>query len=295
MSENKSNNIGLKVILGILLALILGIGYFSYDLYNKNKENVIELTKQKEDVLSDLNAMAKKYDVALSENDIANESLILERERVQGLIDSLQVSETNVKNLRSYVRKYKNLQQKMTSVLKENDLLKVENKNLVTSLDSTNVQLEERKMFGDSLTVQNNALANVVETASVLNTAKLTGKAVIVRNSGKIIETEKARRGDKLRICFTVTKNTLVNSGDKAFFVQVMDPSNNILGENEKVVFGDQTLNYSLISTFNYNSKDLDICEFIEKGEKEDFKEGNYKVNIFDKNRLVSTSIFTLE
>ncbi|WP_375239505.1 chromosome partitioning protein ParA [Aurantibacter sp.] len=295
MSENKSNNIGLKVILGILLALILGIGYFSYDMYNKNKVTVSELNQEKESVLADLNAMNDKYSLALSENDIANENLVLAQERVQGLIDSLQKSETNVKNLMGYVSKYKALQKEMTIVLKENDLLKVENKNLTTSLDSTNIQLEERKMFGDSLTVQNNALANVVETASVLNTAKLKAEGVIVRNSGKIIETDKASRSDKLRICFTVTKNSLVNSGDKAFFVQVMDPSNNILGENAKVMFGEQSLNYSLISTFNYNSKDLDICEFIVKGEKEDFNEGNYKVNIFDKSRLVSSSIFTLE
>jgi hypothetical protein len=295
MSENKSNNIGLKVALGILLALILGIGYFSYDMYNKNEVTVSQLNQEKESVLADLTAMNEKYSLALSENDIANENLVLAQERVQGLIDSLQSSETNVKNLMGYVSKYKALQKEMTIVLKENDLLKVENKNLVTSLDSTNVQLEERKMFGDSLTVQNNALANVVETASVLNTAKLKAEGVIVRGSGKIIETEKARKSDKLRICFTVTKNALVNSGDKAFFVQVMDPSNNILGENEKVMFGEQSLNYSLISTFNYNSKDLDICEFIVKGEKEDFKEGNYKVNIFDKNRLVSSSKFTLE
>jgi len=294
MSENKSN-IGLKVGLGILLVLLLGVGYFSYDLYNTNKDNVTQLTQEKEDVLSNLNEMKAKYDLALSENDIANENIVLARERVQGLIDSLQMSETNVKNLRSYVSKYKSLQREMTSVLAENDKLKVENKLLATSLDSTNVQLEERKLFGDSLAMQNSALANVVETASVLNTAKLKGQGVKVRSSGKIIETEKASRADKLRICYTVTKNMLVNSGDKAFFVQVMDPKNNILGENEKVVFGEQTLNYSIISTFNYKSKDLDICEFISKSEKEDFEKGNYKINVFDQNRLVSTSMFTLE
>lgn len=294
MSENKSN-IGLKVGLGILLVLLLGVGYFSYDLYNTNKDNVTQLTQEKEDVLSNLNEMKAKYDLALSENDIANENIVLARERVQGLIDSLQMSETNVKNLRSYVSKYKSLQREMTSVLAENDKLKVENKLLATSLDSTNVQLEERKLFGDSLAMQNSALANVVETASVLNTAKLKGEGVKVRSSGKIIETEKASRADKLRICYTVTKNMLVNSGDKAFFVQVMDPKNNILGENEKVVFGEQTLNYSIISTFNYKSKDLDICEFITKSEKEDFEKGNYKINVFDQNRLVSTSMFTLE
>ncbi len=294
MLENKSNN-RLKVLLGILLALLIIVGYFSFDLYTTNKENVIELTAEKEAVLSDLNLMQTRLAAATSENNITNNNLALARERVKGLIDSLQMSTTNVKNLRSYVSKYKALQKQMTSILKENDLLKTKNKLLATSLDSTNVQLKERKLLGDSLITQNNALVNVVESASVLNTAKLKAEGVIVRNSGKIKVTDKARRSDKLRVCFTVTKNSLVKSGDKAFFVQVMDPSNNILGENEKVAFGKQILNYSLISTFNYASKDLDICEYIIKSEKEDFKAGNYKVNIFDKNRLVSSSMFVLD
>ena len=37
---------------------------------------------------------------------------------------------------------------------------------------------------------------------------------VIERSSGKQIPTERARRSDKIKICFTVAKNTIAESGD---------------------------------------------------------------------------------
>ena len=82
---------------------------------------------------------------------------------------------------------------------------------------------------------------------------------------------------------------------DKEFFVQVLDPKNNVLGLNEQIQFEEKVLNYSLISKFNYESKNLDICEFIEARGDENFEKGRYVINIFNEKELVSTSEFTLE
>ena len=53
---------------------------------------------------------------------------------------------------------------------------------------------------------------------------------VIERSSGKQIPTERARRSDKIKVCFTVAKNKLTEAGDKELYVQVIDPKNNVLG-----------------------------------------------------------------
>ena len=292
---NNATNTGLKVALGIAIALFIGVGIFSSSLYKDKVSTEQQLTEEKATVLKDLNAMAAKYDVAMSENDVVNQNLIEAKERIQGLIDSLKVSDTNVKSLWRYKKKYLALQEEMDVILAENDKLKVENQLLATTLDSTKIQLEEREMFTDSLLVQNTALADVVENAAVLNAAKLEAYGVIQRTSGKLIPTERAKRSDKIRVCFTVAKNKLVQAGDKELYVQVIDPKNNILGANEQINFGDETLNYSVISKFNYENSNLDICEFVNKKGDEDFEEGNYKVNVFNGRELVSSSQFTLK
>ena len=210
------------------------------------------------------------------------------------MIDSLKASESSVRSLWRYKKKYLSLQEEMDGLLAENDSLKVENRLLATSLDSTKIQLEERSIFTDSLLVQNTELADIVENAAVLSTVNLKGFGVIVRSSGKLIPTERARRTDKIRVCFTVPKNDLVQSGDKEFFIQVIDPNNNVLGENAQIQFEEEVLNYSMISKFNYESSNLDVCEFISAND-EKFEKGNYTVNVFNKGELISSSQFSLK
>lgn len=294
-NKAKSSSTALKVILGIVIALFLGTAIYTYTLYNEGVQTKKDLTEEKARVLEDLNNMAAKYDNAIGENQVANEKLIEARERITGLIDSLKVSDNNVKSLWRYKKKYMALQDEMDGLLAENDSLKVENKFLATSLDSTKVQLEERTVFNDSLLAQNTELAEIVENAAVLSTVGLKGFGVIERSSGKLIPTERARRADKLRVCYTVAKNSLVSTGDKIFYIQVIDPNDNVLGLNSQVQFEEKSLNYSLISSFNYEDSNLDVCEFIAKKGKENFAKGRYVVNVFGEGELVSNSEFTLK
>lgn len=292
--ENNKNSMGLKIALGIALVLFLGTAFYTMSLYQSSSKVQKDLTEQKQLVMNDLSAMAKQYDDAISENEVANNDLIEARGRIQGLIDSLKISETNVKSLWRYKQKYTSLQKEMDVLLAENDKLKVQNSYLATSLDSTRVRLEERTMFSDSLLIQNTALADVVSNAAVLGAVNMKGFGVIERTSGKLIPTERASRTDKIRVCFTVPKNKLVQSGDQELYVQVIDPKSNTLGLNEQVMFGDKAFNYSIISKFNYENSSLDVCEFVASKGDAEFQKGRYIVNVFNEKDLVATSEFTL-
>jgi regulator of replication initiation timing len=292
---NNSSNTGLKVALGILIALFLGTGFYTSKLYNDKKENDAQLTKEKQMVMNDLSAMAAQYDSAINENEITNEKLVEAKERIQGLMDSLKTSQASVSTLWRYKQKYFNLQKEMDVLLVQNDSLRVENSLLATTLDSTQVQLAERNVFTDSLLVQNTELASIVEDASILSTVGLKGFGVIERSSGKLIPTERASRSDKIRVCFTVAKNSLVEAGDQELYVQVIDPKNNVIGVNEQIQFEDETLNYSIVSKFNYEQRNLNVCEFVAAKDKNGFEKGRYVVNVFNKKDLVSTSQFTLK
>lgn len=294
MGENKSN-MGLKVGLGIALALFLGIGFYTMNLYSESKKVENDLIAEKKLVMNDLEVMNKQYEEAIAENTASKQDLVEAKERIQGLIDSLKLSENNVKSLWRYKKKYLSLQKEMDALLALNDSLRLENSYLATSLDSTRVKLEESTMFADTLLVQNTALAEVVENASILSTAVLKGFGVIERTSGKLIPTERASRTDKIRVCFTVAKNTLVQAGDQELYVQVIDPKNNTLGLNEQVQFGEKTLNYSIISKFNYENANLDVCEFVTSKGSNKFEKGRYVVNVFNEKDLVSTTEFTLK
>lgn len=295
MESSQKTSTGLKVGLGILLVLFLGTAFYASKLYTDKKETESSLISEKQQVMNDLSNMAKEYDAAIAETESKNEDLIEARGRIQGLMDSLKVSQNSVNSLWRYKKKYSALQEEMDILLKENDRLKGENELLATSLDSTQVQLAERTVFTDSLLMQNTELADVVEDAAALQTVGLKGFGVIERSSGKQIPTERARRSDKIKICFTVAKNKLTEAGDKELYVQVIDPQNNVLGSNDQIQFEDQVLNYSLISRFNYENRNLNICEYINVMEDTKFEEGNYRINVFNDKELISSSEFVLE
>ncbi|SDH54922.1 chromosome partitioning protein ParA [Winogradskyella thalassocola] len=295
MEGSQKSSTGLKVGLGILLVLFLVTAFYTSKLYSEKQENEKLLVNEKKQVMNDLNNMAKDYDEAIAESEIKNQDLIAARERIQGLMDSLKVSQNSVGSLWNYKKKYMALQEEMDVLLTENDRLKGENQYLASSLDSTQVQLAERTMFTDSLLVQNTELATVVKDAAALQTVGLVGMGVIERNSGKQIPTERATRSDKIKVCFTVAKNMLTEAGDKELYVQVIDPKNNVLGSNDQIEFEDQVLNYSLISRFNYENRNLNICEYINELKDSKFEKGRYQVNVFSDKALVSSSEFELK
>jgi predicted XRE-type DNA-binding protein len=98
-----------------------------------------------------------------------------------------------------------------------------------------------------------------------------------VRNSGKQIETDKARRADVLKISFTIAENQLQNQVIK-YYVQVIDSKNNVLGDKKIIDFGADTLTYSFMTTVKYENKTVQVTENLPGKGK-----GTYFVNVFDK------------
>ena len=283
-----------KIISVVLLLGLVGTGIYTMKLYNDKQETEATLKQEKQIVLNNLSEMSDRFDAAIEENDSISNNLIETKAKVTKLMNALKESQNSVSNLLAYKNQFLELKDEIEKVLTENKRLKIENTQLSEALDVTKVQLADRIEFTDSLMIQNVELATIVKDASGLQAAALNGFGVIERRSGKLKATDKARRADKLRVCFTVVQNKMADSGDQELFVQVIDPKNNVLGLNQQETFGTETLNYSLVSRFNYENKDLDICEFISPDSTGKFEAGTYTVSVFNEKEKVASSQFTL-
>ena len=112
-----------------------------------------------------------------------------------------------------------------------------------------------------------------------------------MRSSGKQIETDKASRAAILKISFTIAENKVAKSGDKTYYVQVIDSKNNVLGEKKTESFGSNSLTYSFVTTVKFQNKTVDVSQDLPG---KDFEKGTYFVNVFDNGELVSKSSFSL-
>jgi hypothetical protein len=183
------------------------------------------------------------------------------------------------------------METKMKSLLVEVEVLKKENQQLTTNLDSTKVVLDDSKKYNQVLVGQNEELAKTVEKGSKLSITNLKTAAYKVKSSGKEIATDKASRADMLKVSFTIAENTIAKSGDKVYYVQVIDSKSNVLGDKATISFGATSLTYSFTTTVKYENKTVDVSEQLPG---KDFAKGTYFVNVFDKGELVSKSSFSL-
>ncbi len=293
MEEQSNNsNSSLKIIIGILALLLVGSLGFIYKMTTEAKEVQTEMTKivsEKDVVLKDLEELKTTYDAAIAENTSMSEELIAERDKVVNLINDVNKSKGHVSKYKSQLQ---NLQSNMKVLIAENDNLKKQNKTLTTQRDSTIVVLGEAKKYNEVIVGQNEELAKTVEKGSKLSVLNLKTAAYKVRSSGKQIETEKAGRADVLRISFTIAENQIAKSGDKAYYVQVIDSKNNVLGDKQTVNFDEKSLTYSFISNVKYENKTVQVSQDLPGKE---FAKGTYFINVFDKNELVSKSSFSLK
>lgn len=292
--ENEKNNNGIKIITGILAVLLVVAGAFAIKLYNQEKNTKAELTKEKSVVLADLKEMVDKYDVVIEENNLKDTELNDARNKIQTLIDDINEKEATIASLGKYRTEVFKLRKERDFLFAQNDSLRGSNKLLAMRIDSASYELEVQRGVGDSLSLENDKLAERVELGSALAANKLKAVGVIERSSGRLVENARARRVDKVRACFTVPQNRLAEAGDRELFVQVLDPSKNILGENKTVSFEEETITFSKISKFYYENTALDICENIAPiGDS--FEAGVYTVNVFDGPALIAQTTFTLK
>ncbi|NNT72397.1 hypothetical protein HKT18_09240 [Flavobacterium sp. IMCC34852] len=292
--ENQNGNSKLKAIVAILAILLVGSLVYIFKLTSDAKTmetTVVEIKSEKEAVLKDLETLKATYDEAIAENKDMTDELIAERDKVTKLIAELKTAKGDAASLRKYKEQYKQLEVKMKNLMQEVEVLKAQNQDLTTDLDSTKVVLEDSKKYNQVLVGQNEELAKTVEKGQKLSVTNLKTAAYKLRSSGKQIETDKASRADVLQIGFTIAENKIAKSGDKVYYVQVIDAKNNVLGDKATISFGDTSLTYSFTTTVKYENKTVDVKEQLPG---KDFAKGTYFVNVFDKGELVSKSSFSL-
>lgn len=293
-NQQKKSNSGLKTAVIILALLLLGSVGYIIKMSMDNKKQVTELTTEKDKFASDLKETIAQLKASESENaELDEERLKLIKENEE-LLAKVEKAEGDAAQMARYKNEYFRLKKEKDNLVAEIELLKEQNVVLTSSLDSTSNALASELKFKDTLLMQNDNLAKTVEKGSKLSVLNLNVQAVKERSSGKQIETDKASRADKLKVNFIIAENQIAKSGDRKYYVQVIDSKNNILGDKETIQTGGEgmSLTYSFISTVKYENKTVEVKEEISG---DNFEAGTYFVNVFnEKGENVSKTSFTL-
>lgn len=214
-------------------------------------------------------------DSLLSQKDteIANK-----QKEIQSILSKKNATEAELRkakdlisSLNADVNNYKN---EIASLKSKNDSLQVANDTLKVNQGRLSENLEAQTKRADDTE------ALMKSTFSVSN-YKIQG--LLVRNSGKEVETDKAKRIDKIRVSFDIDPNQNAD-GQKEIYIAIYKPDGSLgkfKGANPGQIKTNSngTIDYSDKVSFNYQRGSKQNISF--DWEDYDFPKGLYKIDLY--------------
>lgn len=292
--ENENNSGKFKILVGVLSVLLIALAVYTVTLFNDNKSQVSTLETQKAEIQQELEGLIANYDEIIKDNELKDKDLFAARERISVLLDSVKDAQANVSLIERYKVEISKLKQERAMLFKRADSLIAANQRLALERDSTSTELENTRVVMDSVSQQNVSMSETIKKASMIKATDMRGEAVIIRNSGKVVDTRRASRADKIRTCFTLLPNAVAKKGNRTLYVQVINPKNNVMGDNVVKQFDEKNLNYSASTNVFYENEELDVCILVNASDN-DLISGNYIVNLFDGENQIATTTMELK
>ncbi len=294
MTTQSSNNNLAKILIAVLVVLLLSLAGYTYTLIQQNEETVLVLEADKAEVQKELEALVVSYNEILKDNELKDKDLIAARDRILVLLDSVKGYKANLSLISRYKAQVRGLKNERTQLFKRADSLLVITQRLTVEKDSTTAVLNQTIKAVDSVTIANTQMSKSLEKGALIGITNLDATAIIVRKGGKIKQTKRSSRADKIKVCYTIAPNMLAQAGDRLFYVQVMNPDNNVIGDKSSITFGQDLLTYSKSASVFYENQALEVCAIVD-GSSQELVKGLYNITVFDAGRQIGSTTLVLK
>lgn len=260
MARNNSIRL-IQVSAGVLLIGILALSFNLYRLSVENKTLKDKISLENSLHKNELSEILKRY-------DSVNHMLITKTKGVVLPFRSGLHSDTFSKT--DSIAKMEKIRQKIISA---------------------KLKAEKRKP-AKSLAEANDLSDDNTETASrYLKALNVSVRGVKIIYSD-YLETNRSKKIDQIRICYTLGYNELFPKGNQEIFYQIINPENMVLANCSHP---DEKFNCDLSCTAKglvfYENKATDVCAFVDVDKKK-LVRGDYEVNIIHQDRIIGTANF---
>jgi hypothetical protein len=278
--NNEIQSKNFKRIIVILGLLLLSLGVYTFVLFRESQENQLGLQEQKMAITAELDDLQNTYDALMGDYQIQDQALIDARGRIAQLRDSVESAKPSMAIIQRYRLEIARLKEERTMLFARADSLIQVTQNLSMTVDSTRLILSKSRLESDYLRQKNNNLERVIQMGSQLQIIDFSSAAVIVRRNGKIVDTKRASRADKIRACFTISPNYVASPGQRDLYLQVINPKNNLIGNREMLEQGDERLVYSAKTQIDFQQEEVDVCIMV-GAKEEELISGRYVLNLY--------------
>lgn len=182
-------------------------------------------------------------------------------------------------------RKLERLQVISQGYVKQMDSLYTVNRELTEENERIREEVATERKRTQQLVKTADALTEKVEQATVFRTFNVEVAGVRQRGRGET-ETDRANRVERIKICFTLAENSIIQAGNKNIYIRIADPESKILVKSRddaySFLYKGERLQYSIMEVVDYQNTDQEICVYWDKRDTQELSPGLYYVDIYE-------------
>ncbi len=299
MEEQTSSSRNYKIYLSILAILILILIFWLIIQRSQLMRLVKEKETEKTELQQELDSLMKEHNKikvsygALSDSLATKDSII-------------QKNAIEIKKLLDTQWEYNKIRKKLTMLqtiaqgyVHQMDSLYTVNRQLTVENERIRQEVKTEQNRNTSLMKDKEALTEKMNQAAYIKAYDVNVRAFKLKSGGNKEQlTDKANRTDRLRVCFTLSENPLVNPGKKMVFVSIKRPDDVIVTKSkyDTFIINGQTLPYSLREDISYEGKAINLClDWTKKDNDKPAMKGKYSVSVFVDGKEIGEGRFELK
>ena len=284
-----------KVLVGIIVLLLAGMGWLGYDLMqqrqaNKDMEELAALDKQ--EMEKEYQNFAAQYSEMKTfiKNDSIIAELTAEQARTQQLLEELKRTKANdAAEITRLKKELATVRAVLRSYVIQIDSLNRLNQNLMDENDRVRSELAQSNQQNQALTSEKASLSEKVAIAAQLDATNI--QLTPLKKNGKAAK--KMKDAKTLGVSFIVTKNVTASNGVRTFYVRVMTPEGDVLNGGGTFEYSGKQLAWSMKKDVEYTGEETTLTLYWTVNEY--LGGGQYNVSIFCDGQSIGSRNFTYE
>lgn len=289
-SKDRRNNI-IVIVLAVILVVVAVLFFMQ-----RREHNVIigEIKAEKDSIQYQLTEIVSSYDSLSTENDTINEQLFIAQAKVKDLLTEVeQTKKVSYNKISGYQKQVSSLMGVMRNFVVQVDSLNEVNKVLRAENLEVKEQYKEVEQRNEQLSEEKKQLQQTVQRAAMLEARELIAEPLNSRSKA----TKYAKRAEKIRIYFVLSKNSTAKRGAKNIYARISRPDQLLMvkSENDVFQFEDLQIQYSAMREVNYEGQELPVAIFWDNTTEPQLMLGVYTVNLFADGNEIGETTFEIK
>lgn len=292
-----------KVLIGIivLLSLILGVTLWQFfDLRKDLSERGTEielLNDERGELEEELTDMLNELDSMETDNDSMKVELSNRKAEIEDLLAKVKDKDFAIYKLKKETTTLRTI---MRGYVVTIDSLNTLNVGLRKENEEVRTTLSQERRRSKELVKTNENLSSKVELASRLDVSDVLVYGVRVKRDMTGKETDRARKTDKIRVCFTLDENKVAKVEKKKLYLQIIAPDGQLLlsedGEQGRFDFNGRKSYYSDKLVVSYDQSAQEVCLDWEKPDASYIMlAGTYNIALFAEDYEMASTTHVLK